>query len=65
MKKPRDTYKYHLKVGSKIIYRGITEDIERRGAQHKSRYPKSRIVRVGRRTTRGRALEWERQGGRR
>jgi len=65
MKKPRDTYKYQLKVSGKIIYRGITKDIERRGAQHKSRYPNSRIVQVGRRTTRERAIEWERRGGRR
>jgi len=65
MKKPRDTYKYHVKVGRKIIYRGITKDIERRGAEHKSRRPNSRIVKVGQRTTRERALEWERRGGRR
>jgi predicted GIY-YIG superfamily endonuclease len=65
MKKPRDTYKYHVKVGRRIIYRGITRDIERRGAEHKARRPNSRIVKVGRRTTQERALEWERRGGRR
>lgn len=65
MKKQRDTYKYHVKVGRRIIYRGITKDIERRGAEHKARHPNSRIVKVGRRTTRERALEWEREGGRR
>jgi len=65
MKKARDTYKYQLKVGRKTIYRGITKDIERRGAEHKSRQPQSHIVKVGRRTTRERALEWERRGGRR
>lgn len=60
-----DTYKYHVKVGKKIIYRGITDDLERRGAEHKARWPASRIVQVGRRTTRERALEWERRRGKR
>ena len=65
MSKSRDTYKYHVKVSGRIIYRGITKDIERRGAEHKSRNPKSRIEQVGHRTTRDRALEWERKGGKR
>lgn len=63
MGKPRDTYKYHVKVGNKIVYRGTTNDLERRGAQHKARWPNSRIVQLGRRTTRERALGWERRGG--
>ncbi len=65
MRERRDTYKYHVKVGRKIIYRGITTDLERRGAEHKARRPNSRIVKVGRRTTRERALEWERRVGKR
>ena len=65
MSKERDTYKYHVKVSGKIIYRGITKDLERRGAVHKARRPSSHIVQVGRRTTRDKALEWERRGGRR
>lgn len=64
-KKPRDTYKYHVKVGRKIVYRGITKDLNRRGVEHKSRRPNSHIVKVGRRTTHERALEWERRSGRR
>jgi len=65
MREARDTYKYHVKVGRKIIHRGITKDLERRGAEHKARRPNSRVVQVGRRTTRERALEWERRAGRR
>jgi predicted GIY-YIG superfamily endonuclease len=65
MKERRDTYKYHVKVGRRVVYRGITNNLQRRGAEHKSRQPKSHIVQVGRRTTRERALEWERRGGRR
>lgn len=64
MSKPRDTYKYQVKAGRKVIYRGITKDLERRGAEHKARWPKSRIVQVGRRTTHERALDWERRGSR-
>lgn len=63
MSKARDTYKYQVKVGRKVIYRGTTKDLERRGAEHKARWPSSRIVQVGRRTTRDKALEWERRGG--
>lgn len=63
--KARDTYKYHVTVGRKIIYRGITKDLERRGSEHKARWPSSRIVQVGRRTTHDRASDWERRGGKR
>ena len=65
MTEERDTYKYHVKIGGKIIYRGITKDIERRSAEHKARRPSSHITQVGRRTTRNKALEWERRGGKR
>ena len=65
MKKVRDTYKYHVKVSGKIVYRGITKNLERRGAEHKARRPSSHIVQIGRRTTREKALEWEREGGKR
>ncbi len=34
----RDTYKYHLKKGKKIIRSGITNDLERREREHKSEY---------------------------
>ena len=65
MSKERDTYKYHVKMGGKIIYRGITKDIDRRGSEHKARWPSSRIIKVGRRTTRDKAMEWEKRGGKR
>jgi len=59
----RDTYKYHVKIGKKIVYRGITNDLERRGAEHKARWQKSHVVQIGRRTTREQASNWERRGG--
>lgn len=63
MAEERDTYKYHVKVGKKIIHRGITNDLERRAVEHKSRRPDSHIVKIGNRTTREKALQWERRGG--
>jgi len=65
MVKSRDTYKYHVKVGNKVVYRGITNDLERRAAEHRARWPNARIVKIGNRTTREKAVEWERRGGRR
>lgn len=61
----KDTYKYHLKRGRRVVHRGITDDLKRREAAHQRDYPGSRIQRVGRRTTRDAALKWEREGGRR
>jgi len=64
MAKNRDTYKYHVKIGGKIIYRGITRDLDKRSSQHKAHWPESHVVKVGRKTTREKAIEWEKQGGR-
>ena len=61
----RDTYKYHLKRGHKVVYRGITNDPVRRETEHQEESPRSRLVQVGRRTTREAAFTWERQGGKR
>ncbi len=64
MVKQRDTYKYHLMIGNKIIHRGVTNDLTRRESEHKQRWPEGHITQVGRRTTREQALKWERRGGR-
>ena len=63
MANKRDTYKYHLKQGKKIVHRGITDDLDRRLGEHQQEFPKAKIKQVGRRTTRDKALEWERKGG--
>ena len=57
----RDTYKYVLKSGGVIIYRDVTNDLVRRAQEHKTRYPDSRIVQIGRKTTRAAALAWKRK----
>ncbi len=61
----RDTYKYHLKVGNKIVHRGITNDLERRQVEHQAQFPGAKIEQIGRRTTRDAAFKWERDGGKR
>lgn len=59
----RDTHKYHLKIGRRIVHRGITKDLDRREQEHQIKHPGSRIRQIGRRTTRKAALEWEQTGG--
>ena len=61
----RDTYKYHLKKGRKVVHRGITSDLKRRESEHQEIFPGTEIEQVGRRTTRDAALKWEREGGKR
>jgi predicted GIY-YIG superfamily endonuclease len=61
----RDTFKYHLKKGHKTVHRGITSDLMRRENEHQSEFPGSKIVQIGRRTTREAAYKWEREGGKR
>ena len=56
----RDTYKYHLIKGRRIVHRGITNDLERRQREHQKTRPGSEIRQVGRKTTREAALKWER-----
>jgi predicted GIY-YIG superfamily endonuclease len=63
MAKPRNTYKYHFKVGNKIVHGGITDDLDRREQEHKQKWPKGHIVQVGRKTTEDAAREWEKREG--
>ena len=61
----RDTFKYHFKVGNKIVHRGITKDLERRESEHQNKRGgrTGHISQVGNRTTREAGLQWERNGG--
>lgn len=63
MGKPRDTHKYLFKVRNKIVHGGITDDLERREAEHQQKWPKGHIVQVGHRTTEEAAREWEKDKG--
>lgn len=58
----RDTYKYHLKRGNKIIQSGITNDLDRREREHQREHGDGvHIKQVGNRTTRDGAKDWEKQ----
>ncbi|MCK4782186.1 MAG: hypothetical protein KAV87_00435 [Desulfobacteraceae bacterium] len=63
MAKKRNTYKYHYKVGNKIVHGGITDDLDRREKEHLQKWPKGHIFQVGRRTTEEAAREWEEDKG--
>ena len=57
----RTTYKYHFKLGNRIVHMGITNDIDRREQEHRQMpgWETGHIRQVGRRTTRDAALDWE------
>ena len=58
----RDTYKYHLKQGNKIIRSGMTNDLGRREKEHQRKLGDGvHIQQVGNRTTREGAREWEKK----
>lgn len=63
MGKPRETYKYHFKVGHKIVHGGITDDLERREMEHQQKWPNGHIMQVGRCTTEEAARAWEKDKG--
>lgn len=56
----RDTYKYELRQGNKIVYVGTTNDMNRREAEHRAEGMNfTSMNQVGRRTTPEAAGEWE------
>lgn len=60
MAKKRDTARYSLSDGQKIVYFGITDDLERRVAQHRAEGLRFTNVRKeGPLVSRESALEWE------
>ena len=57
----RNTYKYHFKVGKKIVHSGITEDLDRREQEHKQKLTNGHIFQVGNKTTEEAARKWEQE----
>lgn len=58
----RDTNKYILTQGGKTVYVGITNNMERREAEHRNEGIKfDNMQKVGRMTTRDAAGAWEQQ----
>ena len=63
MGKPRDTYKYLVKRGNKVLDGGITKNLERREQERQQEYPGCHLNKLGIRTTEEGAREWEREQG--
>ena len=59
----RDTNKYYFKVGNKIVYGGITNNLERRETEHKQKWSNVHIYKVGNKTTEEAARKWEKVKG--
>ncbi len=63
MSRRRDTFKYQFKVGNRIVHGGITDDLERREAEHQQKWPGGHIRKVGSKTTDDAARKWEKDKG--
>ena len=56
----RDTYKYELRNGNRVVYVGFTNDLDRREAEHRNEGMQfTSINKVGNITTRDAAEAWE------
>ncbi len=55
----RNTYKYYLKKGNRIVYVGITNNLKRRDAEHRQGRGGIHIYKAGHRSNRLDALKWE------
>ena len=56
----RNTYKYNVKLGNRILHTGITNNLKRREYEHQQKYgDKVHIERVGNIVTRKSAYKWE------
>jgi len=59
----KDTYKYQLKIGRKVISHDITSDLRLAEKDCKLRYPEAHIYKIGRKTTYRAAWLWKNKGG--
>lgn len=55
----RNTYKYELTQGNKVVYVGITNDPARRGMEHRQDKDFDRMRIIGRPSTLDGASQWE------
>lgn len=56
---PRDTIKYQLMRGNKVVYKGITNDFERRFKEHSKDKNFTSMKKIGNKVTRESAHQWE------
>lgn len=57
----RDTTRYELRQGNKVVYVGITDNPERRMKEHEADKDFGTMVTIGPKVTRRTAEEWETQ----
>lgn len=57
----RNTYRYQLKVGDRVVYYGFTTDLQRREREHRRRWPSAAIEPLGEPTSHREAWEWARK----
>ena len=57
----RDIYRYHIKVGHKIVHTGITDDPGRRELELQKKWRNARISVQGPAVTEETARDWENQ----
>lgn len=57
----RNTEKYELKNGKKVVYVGVSKDAVERAKQHMNDKDFTHVKKVGRKTTREAAQKWERE----
>lgn len=63
MSKPeKNTYRYYVMQGDKVIERGKTYDLVRREAEVQEAFPGARLKQVGDLVTWEQAIKWERKG---
>lgn len=60
---PKNYYRYHFVLQSKVVHRGITKDLERSRIEHRQQWPIGWIKQIGPLVTHETALAWERAGG--
>lgn len=57
MENSKRTYWYYvLKVGDEVVYHGVTNNLRRREAEHRVRWPDGQVEPVGKKTTMRQAL---------
>jgi len=57
----RNTCKYREKIGGKTVGFGITNDLDRREQEKKTKDPRIHLTKEGRKTSKDAAREWEKK----
>lgn len=57
----RNTYRYRLTLGNRVILHGFTTDLARRETEHQLRWPEARVEPVGDPISHQEAWEWEKR----